>query len=57
MIERKNYGITRLCESGKGKFISGAAWLPYPTYILPDALTSINWQMYLVHSGLQDESK
>ena len=25
MIERKNYGITPLCESGKGKFISGAA--------------------------------
>ena len=24
MIERKNYGITPLCESGKGKFISGA---------------------------------
>ena len=25
MIERKKYGITPLCESGKGKFISGAA--------------------------------
>ena len=25
MIERKNHGITPLCESGKGKFISGAA--------------------------------
>ena len=25
MIERKNYGITTLCESGKGKFICGAA--------------------------------
>ena len=25
MIERNNYGITHLCESGKGKFISGAA--------------------------------
>ena len=25
MIERKNYGITPLCESGKGKFICGAA--------------------------------
>ena len=25
MIERKNYGITPLCELGKGKFISGAA--------------------------------
>ena len=25
MIERKNYGLTPLCESGKGKFISGAA--------------------------------
>ena len=25
MIEGKNYGITPLCESGKGKSISGAA--------------------------------
>ena len=25
MIERKNYGITLLCESEKGKNISGAA--------------------------------
>ena len=25
MIERKNYGITPLCELGKGKFIAGAA--------------------------------
>ena len=25
MIERKKYGITPLCESGKGKFISGEA--------------------------------
>ena len=25
MIEQKNYGISNLCESGKGKFISGAA--------------------------------
>ena len=24
-VERKKYGITPLCESGKGKFISGAA--------------------------------
>ena len=26
MTERKKYGITHLCESGKGKFISGAAY-------------------------------
>ena len=25
MIERKKYGITPLCKSGKGKFISGVA--------------------------------
>ena len=25
MIGRKNHGITPFCESGKGKFISGAA--------------------------------
>ena len=25
MIERKKNGITDLCESGKGKYISGAA--------------------------------
>ena len=26
MTERKKYGITHLCESGKGKFISGVAY-------------------------------
>ena len=25
MVERKNYGITQICEAGKGKFNSGAA--------------------------------
>ena len=25
MIKRKNYGITHLCESGQGKFISDMA--------------------------------
>ena len=33
MIERKKYGITDLCESGKGIHISGAADFAVMTFI------------------------
>ena len=36
MIERKKYGITPLCESGKGKFISGAADFGAVMAFIPD---------------------